>query len=180
MNINVCRRTAQLLVAGGLSAVALTSQADAIPIDTWLGFCFGLAGSAASPTPCAPGGHGNPFTFTLAAPGLLKVTDVAEPGDTFNVYDGSTLLFATPTVASSTASNLDPGFTFGNTTWSSGSTLLGAGNYSINIFANASPFGGGSAFMGVFAAAVPEPQTYVLLAAGVALMIFATRRRRLL
>ena len=185
MNIQLCRRMTQLLVAGGLStaalsAVALSIQPGSIPTDTWVGFCFGLPGSAASPTPCVPGGYGNPFTFSLASPELLKVTDIAEPGDTFNVYDGTTLLFATPTVANSSATNLDPNFTFGNNIWSSGSTLLGAGNYSINIFANASPYGGGGAFLGVFAAAVPEPQTYALLLAGMALMTFATRRRRLL
>ena len=63
-----------------------------IPDAGWYGFCFG----SSSGDPATPGCQnegigttGNTFTFTLAGPGILKVTDAFVVADTFDVYINS-------------------------------------------------------------------------------------------
>lgn len=172
------RFIAQAALATALSAFAGLASAGAITPGSWVGFCFGDAGSPAT-SGCqneASQVSGNDFTFTLSSSGLLKVTDAFNYGDTFKVYDGGTLLGASLVSLTSGSGSGNPNTAFADSGFSHFTYQLGAGSHAISIFADASPYGGGGAYMGVFP--VPEPETYAMLLAGLGLMGGIARRRR--
>lgn len=163
-----------------LASVAGLSQAGAISSGSWVGFCFGGVGSGAT-SGCqndASQTSGNAFTFSLASSTLLQVTDAFDYGDVFSVYDFGTLLFTTNAVATLGGSVSNPDLAWADVGYSKGSYVLSAGLHSIEIFADASPFGAGGAYMNVGVSPVPEPSTYALMLAGLGLVGYATRRRK--
>lgn len=165
--------TAALLVV----ALAPAAQAGPVVIDGgWYGFCFGGTSGDPATVGCqndATGTTGNDFTFTATDNVYLKVTDAFDHGDTFRVFNLVSFLFATPVVGTSPGSVTDPDLAFADPLYSSGSIVLGPGSYDIRIFVDASPWGGGGAYMEV--ETVPEPTSLALL--GGALALGAIRRR---
>lgn len=159
------------LVGVALLSASAASMAGPIGVDAgWYGFCFGGAGSPAT-VGCqnlGVGTEGNPFTFSLSTPGLLKVTDAFDFGDTFDVFVNSVFAF-TSSVPGSGASTSDPDVAFLSGYYSAGSVLLAAGNYSIDIVVNQSPLNGGGAYVEIeSAAAIPLPGTLALVGLGLA------------
>ncbi|HBQ39001.1 MAG TPA: hypothetical protein DD808_00275 [Halieaceae bacterium] len=154
---------AALLVPGFASAGPITPDAG------WYGFCFDGVGSEAE-AGCqneGVGTTGNSFTFDLLLPGLLKVTDAYLIGDIFDVFINSEFAFTTSTTGTGdTTANPDVAFDSGY--YSTGSTLLAAGSYSVDILVNSSPFDSGAAYITVEtqAAPVPAPATLLLFGAG--------------
>jgi len=165
-----------------LACLAVVSPAfgGAIVVDAgWYGFCFEGPGSAAN-AGCQNQGigtSGNTFTFTATGPVLFKITDAFSKGDTFLVnIDGGSISFTTPAVPEVAASVEDPDTAFADPTYSHSSVLLGAGAHSVDVFAAASPFGGGGAYLEV-ETAIPEPGTFMLLGGGLLLAGLLRRKR---
>jgi hypothetical protein len=93
----------------------------------------------------------NPFTFTLAQPGYLSVTDAFIDGDRFEVRDGATLIGTTSVPLNDGHSQADPNLTFQTGLFSWGQYPLAAGAHAINIrvIAEATGFTSGTAFLRV-------------------------------
>jgi hypothetical protein len=147
--------------------------------------------------PVATGAAPLQFTFTIAAgfQGTLTVLDTGFVGDTFSVFNGSTLLGQTSAVAPHTYS-FDPlevavddaNLAFADLNFSRGQFVLGAGSYSIggllaqSVMLDAStPLNAttGAVQLQVAAVpAVPEPSTYALMLASLGVLVAAVRRQR--
>jgi len=161
-----------LAIACGL-CLPPAALAGPIVVDAgWYLFSVRGVGSPAS---------GNPFTFTAVGPVLLKVTDAFLVGDVFDVYVNSVLAFTTSSPGPGPYSmdfwTDNPDEAFASPLWSSGSLLLSPGSYSVDIFASASPWGSGGAFIEVeSAAAIPEPVSTVLVGSGLAAAWLLRRR----
>jgi hypothetical protein len=156
----------------------ISAYANVITVDAgWYGFCFGGSGSGAS-AGCQNSGigvSGNPTTFTASYPVEFMITDAFDHGDTFNVWINGVFSFTTPTVTASSGSVGDPDVAFADPLYSHDSILLSAGSYTIDVLANASPWGGGGAYLQ--ARSVPEPTTMLLL--GLGLVGLAGVRRKM-
>lgn len=172
-------KSIKLAVAGALLAASGASMADPIAVDAgWYGFCFGGTGSPAT-NGCQNDGvgtAGNPFTFSLGGDGLLKVTDAFRIGDILDVWVNGVLAFTTSAPGAG-AETSAPDVAFGSGYYSAGSLLLGAGNYSVEIFANTSPFGGGGAYMEVETRGTTVPEPDALALCGLALAALAWTRK---
>ena len=120
------------------------------------------------------------FTFTIAGPAYLNVTDGFLPGDEFSVAEvtgpnpgtlGQTSTVATPGCAPNCN---DPNIlnnwegAFGSTTYSWAQFLLGPGTYSIEISAIDSPWSVNGLNQGALevVAATPLPSSWTLMLAG--------------
>jgi len=136
----------------------------AMTIDAgWYGFCFGGPGSAATAgcqNAATAGVTGNDITFTATSNVLFNITDAFEKGDTFDVYINTVFAFTTDAVPIVGGGVIDPNAAFADPTYSHGSIELGPGSYTIDIFADASPYGGGGAYAEVV---TPEPTSLLLL-----------------
>jgi len=126
------------------------------------------------------------FTFTIAAPTELRVVDAGFAGDSFNVtVNGiSQLTSAVPTTTYSPTRTAITNFdaAWADTGFSRGSWLLTApGTYTVTGVLAQSVTNGGAplnATIGaVMLAAVPEPGTWALLLAGLAVIGVIARRR---
>lgn len=168
------------LLATAMLVPAFASAGPITPDAGWYGFCFDGAGSEAE-AGCqneGVGTTGNSFTFDLLLPGLLKVTDAFLIGDIFDVFINSEFAFTTSTTGTGdTTGNPDVAFDSGY--YSTGSTLLAAGSYSVDILVNTTPFDGGAGYITVEtpAAPVPAPATLQLFGAGLLGLGLARRRK---
>jgi len=146
----------------------------------------GPVGGFGGTTPDGYAPFNEPYTFTLLAPGFLKVVDVFESGDFFNIYNFGALLATTPaTQWQAGPITNDPDVAFGNPNLSWAIIDLAPGSYSLQ-FQNVLFAGGDTSVPpgpDLIADAyfrvdpVPEPTTLVLLGLGLGVTGLALRRR---
>ncbi|MGZ3183969.1 MAG: FxDxF family PEP-CTERM protein [Telluria sp.] len=124
---------------------------------------------------------GNTFTdvynFSLATPGALTADLLSVSGNAKNGLDitGYSLYSSTGTLVTG-GNQLSTGLT---DQWSINSGSLAAGNYQLRVTGSVLSQAAGKYYGSVtMAQAVPEPQTYAMLLAGLGLMGVAARRRR--
>ena len=173
------------LMLGAVLGAAPSIRADPINIGTWYEFSYNFFGDpnagACAPLTCIPSPSGNsvfapnpPWTFTLAGPGLITVTDAALAGDAFDVFDFGVLIGSTPDVPFAGAlcgGDPVPCSTDPNT--SHGVFSLTAGPHSITIRARVM-----FCCVGYFRVEeIPEPMTLLLLATGLGAAIGLVRRK---
>ena len=132
------------------------------------------------------------FTIDSGYVGSLTVVDTGFAGDTFTVFNGTTLLGTTLLVpagvydANATAI-VDPDVAVADSSFSQRTFVLGAGSYSINgalqqsvlLSTGGAPLNASIGDLRLSVAAVPEPETLALLLAGLGLVGFVSRRRTL-
>lgn len=162
----------------------LPARADNINLSIGAGyqdFNFGSVGSAL-PT----------FSFSLAGPGVFAITDAYLSGDQFRINITSSAgltvfsgLTSTPAVIGFQIGG-DAAGALQNPAFSSAQVSLSAGTYTATGSVEASPFGGGGAFAGLFEASgggsggAPSPEINAILGLALAggTVTFLRRRRR--
>jgi hypothetical protein len=184
---------AVLAAAGFVNAQAATLASNG----TWQSFdvsggIFGLSLSGGNEWIDINDGSPLRFTFTIGSGqvGLLTVVDTAFAGDTFNVFNGASLLGATTAVPVGiydpfATATVDPDLALANSSFSRGIFTLGAGGYNITGVLNQSvlesvggaPLNSTSGNIRLTVAPIPEPETYAMLLAGLGLLGVAARRR---
>ena len=166
-----------------------TTRADSVAVGgPWYEFAYLDSGSAAFACAgaCEPSSSGNSveagdpvWTFTATAPVLVTITDAFFSGNSFELFDSGILIGATPSVDLGYSCGDDPALCALDPNFSHSKLLLGAGDHSLTIDVNDSPFGGGAAYFRIDAQAVsaPEPGTLVLLSLGVCVLFWLKGRQ---
>ncbi len=168
-------------ICGVLAALAISTPAQAVVLGIdagWSDFFFDLPG-----TPIEDFKTGDlDFTFTLAGDGVLRLTDAFLVGDMFRLTINGVLQApsSTPGTGANVGGDFDAAYASGY--YSVADYALPAGSYTVTGEVFAAPFGGaGTGALrvdSVSAGAVPEPETWAMMLAG---MFFtgARLRRRL-
>jgi len=177
-------RLQSIFISGAfLLGLAVPAQSTPVPIGgLWSEFSFiptqtvasGCAPADPAGLACFPSVSGNStfigapaWTFVAPATGAtLTVTDAFTHGDSFDLLDFGTLIGSTPAVAALGTCGSDPVDCLADPLSSHATFLLGAGDHSITIEPIAEPFGPGSAYFRVDAAAIPEPPSVRMLLLG--------------
>ncbi len=124
------------------------------------------------------------YTFTLDLPGPYQaittaVTNDSSPSNVFDISNGTLSLFADNGDLDYTNDTLvGSSFSFDNTSVTGVFSPLAAGNYFYEVTGNVTGSVGGSYTLSSTVSAVPEPETYAMLLAGLGLVGFSARRRR--
>jgi hypothetical protein len=165
---------AAAIAALSINAHAVTIASVALPTDgSWAEFDFDQAGSAIYDMSTQL----TSFSFTLTQNSVLRVVDTGFSGDQFTInVGGQTFSTSTPVVQSDSEDPIfDASTNWSDARFSKGEWLLTAGSYTVTGKVTASPFDGGYGYMSV--TAVPEPESYAMLLAGLGLMAIVARRR---
>jgi hypothetical protein len=184
-------RGASRLAVGLLSTmVVAAAHAGAIPANTFLQFGFAEAGLAA--TGCDPADPAGPFcipssgtptsfldappwTFTADTDSTLRVIDVFESGDQFEVFDFGISIGLTSVPDGITDCGDDPAVCLVEPGMSTAAFLLAAGSHSITLIPTLSLGEGGAGYL-FLVAVVPEPGTLGLaLLTGLFVLGFSRR-----
>jgi hypothetical protein len=116
---------------------------------------------------------GSPFTFSLAVPGEMIITDLQLSLDQFRVYINDVDFGVTSTPTPGASVGVDVAAALADASFSRGIYQLAPGDYSVRIFLEAGDALPGSGAIGVFT--VPEPGTYALIACGLGLILLRRR-----
>ena len=163
------------LIAASLAALALNAHAVDVPTDgSWVEFDFDAQGSSLYDLIS----NDTTFTFTVSQNSVLRIVDAGFSGDRFSITVSSlgTTLTSAP-VAQDVSEDpvFDAATLWADSRFSKGSWALGAGTYTVTGVATASPFEGGFGYLSV--TAVPEPESFAMLLAGLGLVGAIARRR---
>ena len=163
------------LIAASLAALALNAHAVDVPTDgSWIEFDFDAQGSSLYDLIS----NDTAFTFTVSQNSVLRIVDAGFSGDRFSITVSSlgTTLTSAP-VAQDVSEDpvFDAAAVWADSRFSKGSWALGAGTYTVTGVATASPFEGGFGYLSV--TAVPEPESFAMLLAGLGLVGAIARRR---
>ena len=167
------------LIAAAIAVFSLNASAvsmpDPIVVPTdgnWVQFDFEQAGSSLYDLETLT----TSFTFNLSQAGILRAVDLGFSGDQFNIIANGVSLGLTSTpVAAGEEQQFDAPSTWNDARWSKGSWNLAAGTYTITGIATLSPYDGGYGAMSVVA--VPEPESWAMLLAGLGMLGAIARRR---
>ncbi len=172
------RRSIFTAVTLAASFVAFPDQAATlIQDDDWTTLFFTEVGS-----PILDGLTGDSlFNFTVVGSGLLRITDVLNPGDIFQLTINGAVQAPTSTPGVGPGLITDGDLAFKSGYLSRGSYLLAAGNYTVTGTVIASPFNAGNAAIRLTTAtpgAVPEPATWAMMIFGFGAVGSTMRYRR--
>lgn len=162
-------------------AASAAADAGSISPGNWYEFGFdpnhsplvsGCQPNDAIGVPCRPGiGVTNldaaPWTFTSSTPVAFSITDGYLAGDFFDVLDFGALIGSTPAVPLFGGCGLDPRSCIADPGMSRATFLLPSGAHSITVVAHPAQILGEGFFQFT---AVPEPSSFVLVAAGLYLL----------
>ncbi|WP_181256594.1 PEP-CTERM sorting domain-containing protein [Merismopedia glauca] len=167
-------------------AISTEAQAAVIGKNIWYQFFFEDVGVAASSCVglCEPDADGiseyapdSPWEFVVDGGGaFLTIQDAFLGGDQFSAYNNGVLLGKTSTVPTGGDCSNDLLACISDPEISQGKFFLAAGSYSLDIFAEVSPFNVGAAFFRVDP--IPEPTTILGTLAFSALGAGAWLKRR--
>lgn len=161
------------LLAAAIAAFAFNAHAVSISTDgSWNTFDFDAVGSSLYDFDSLD----TSFTFTLNQASLLRVVDAGFSGDQFTIVaNGSNLGTTSAPTVQEIDSIFDAATAWNDARFSKGTWNLAAGSYTITGTATLSPFDSGIGYLSV--TAVPEPESYAMLLAGLGLMGAIARRR---
>lgn len=168
-------------VVGAGVALSSVANADPINVDQWYTFGFFGPGTSLDSCPaCTLGTNPNsiaigdaPWTFTLTSPGELVVLDGFNSTDRFEIFNTGVSLGITSLNTVGGACGSDITCALNDLRYSRGIFALGPGAYSITGTQTVGTAGAG--FLIVRGVAVPEPGVLALLVVGAAAL--AARRR---
>lgn len=162
------------LLAAAIAAFAFNAHAVSIATDgSWSEFDFDGQGSSLYDLNTLD----TEFSFTLTQNSLLRVIDAGFSGDRFEIRANGSLLGLTSTPVTQDFSEepiFDINTLLSDSRFSKGSWNLAAGSYTITGLATHS-MGSGLGYMSI--AAVPEPESFAMLLAGLGLIGAIARRR---
>ena len=165
------------LLTAAIAALSLNTHAVTVPTDgSWIQFDFDGADSSLYDLTTLD----KSFTFTLLQPSILSGVDLGFSGDRFNFFSNGVSLGLTSAPVAQAANEapiFDIALVLNDSRFSKGNWNLVAGNYTITGIATVSPYGSGYGSMSVVA--VPEPESWVLLLAGLGIVSTIARRRSL-
>ena len=152
----------------------------------WYEFVFEGAGS-----PAFAGGTADPGTnpdsvalddapWTFSGAAVLNILDLFNSGDRFEAFDGAVSLGLTSQASEGGSCSSDITCALGDSRYSFGTFALGAGDHSITILVDSTPFNGGAAVLQAVAteAQAPEPGTMLLVGAALSVLGLARRSRK--
>lgn len=140
--------------------------------------------------------YNTPWTFNLNAPGFLKITDLYDAGDYYQVWDNMVQVVITPQVPfiqndpNNPPDWADPDVAFSDPNLSHALLPLAAGAHSLNFrdmvyedgtLDNVPPWFPGDATLAFrvdSAQPIPEPGTFALLGLGIVASVLGMTRRR--
>lgn len=164
------------LLVASIAVLALNAHAvsPSIAIPTsgeWVEFDFDAAGSSFYDLTTLQ----TSFSFTLSQSSLLRIVDLGFSGDRFSISLNGNTLGTTSAAVIGSDQMFTPEDAWNDSRYSKGQWLLAAGSYTLHGTAIASPEGGGFGVMSI--TAVPEPESWGMLLAGLGVIGAIARRR---
>jgi PEP-CTERM motif len=162
-----------------LVAAAVLASAQAHAATANLGVISGGAPTSFNAVSMPAGPFSDIFTFSIASAGAVGISAMNFPvSGLFNTVFTSASLFSNPDGLMFNADDsLVTLASIKSNAFSFLSSPVGAGSYYLNVSGIANGPQGGLYNGSLSVAAVPEPQTYAMLLAGVGVMAFIARRR---